>query len=400
MKGGLEFKGKQRRCIVNINDLDTHLRNRPAALKEAKEKGVKIIGYFPGNYVPEEIIYASGAIPICLTDGGNSHPAETALSVVPHIICPFARAQLGEKLLKTNPYYDMIDMLVAPITCQHLKKVAEVWEYQEDIKIFKLGIPHQYDGDFELEYFTDRLKALKERLEAFTGNEITNKTISEAIRLYNRMRELFKKISLMRRSPSPPISVLDFVKLNHASFYADPVFMVDALDSLHKGLEKSQPTDKSTKPRLLLVGPNLANGDYEILKLIEAAGGEVVAEELCEGMRYYWHSIENNGDPFQSLAKGYLMDRVPCAFMRSSAKKRLDFTLKLIADFRASGMIWYELQCCEAYDQESYYFSKKMNERNIPMLIVESNYDVSDAGPLRNRIDAFIELVKGGPVHA
>jgi benzoyl-CoA reductase/2-hydroxyglutaryl-CoA dehydratase subunit BcrC/BadD/HgdB len=400
MKGGLEFKGKQRRCIVNINDLDTHLRNRPAALKEAKEKGVKIIGYFPGNYVPEEIIYASGAIPICLTDGGNSHPAETALSVVPHIICPFARAQLGEKLLKTNPYYDMIDMLVAPITCQHLKKVAEVWEYQEDIKIFKLGIPHQYDGDFELEYFTDRLKALKERLEAFTGNEITNKTISEAIRLYNRMRELFKKISLMRRSPSPPISVLDFVKLNHASFYADPVFMVDALDSLHKGLEESQPTDKSTKPRLLLVGPNLANGDYEILKLIEAAGGEVVAEELCEGMRYYWHSIENNGDPFQSLAKGYLMDRVPCAFMRSSAKKRLDFTLKLIADFRASGMIWYELQCCEAYDQESYYFSKKMNERNIPMLIVESNYDVSDAGPLRNRIDAFIELVKGGPVHA
>jgi benzoyl-CoA reductase/2-hydroxyglutaryl-CoA dehydratase subunit BcrC/BadD/HgdB len=94
------------------------------------------------------------------------------------------------------------------------------------------------------------------------------------------------------------------------------------------------------------------------------------------------------------------MDRVPCAFMRSSSRKRLDFALKLIADFRASGVIWYELQCCEAYDQESYYFSKKMNERNIPMLIVESNYDVSDAGPLRNRIDAFIELVKGGPVHA
>ena len=380
--------------------LANHLRDRTASLKEAKKKGVKIIGYFPGNYVPEEIIYASGAIPVCLTDGGNPHPADTALSVMPHIICPFARAQVGERVLKRNPYYNMLDMVVAPITCQHLKKVAELWEYFGDIEIFKLGIPHQYDGDFELEYYADRLRALKDRLQAFTGNEITDNKIGEAIKLYNRMRELLKNISLMRRGLSPPISALDFIKLNHASFYADPFFIVDVLESLHKELKKSQPTDKSNRPRLLLAGPNLARGDYKILELIEAAGGEVVIEELCEGMRYYWHRIENDGDPFQSLAKGYLRDRVPCAFMRSSTKKRLDFTLELIANFNVSGVIWYELQCCETYDQESYYFGKKMNERNIPMLIVESNYDVSDAGPLRTRIDAFIELVKGGPDHA
>ena len=385
---------------MDKENLATHLRDRPVKLNEAKEKGVKIIGYFPGNYVPEEIIYASGAIPVCLTDGGNPHPADTALSVLPHIICPFARAQVGERLLKTNPYYSMLDMLVAPITCQHLKKAAEVWEYYGDIEIFKLGIPHQYDGDFELDYYADRLRALKKRLEVFTGNEITEERIHQSIRLYNKMRGLLKNISLLRRNLSSPISALDFVKLNHASFYADPVFMVNVLESFYKEFEKTKPIEKPYKPRLLLIGPNLAHGDYEILKLIEAAGGEVVVEELCEGMRYYWHHIENNRDPFQSLAQGYLMDRVPCAFMRSSAKKRLDFALKLITDFRVSGVIWYELQCCETYDQESYYFNRKMNERNIPMLIVESNYDVSDAGPLRTRIDAFIELVKGGPDHA
>ena len=376
--------------------LANHLRDRPPSLKEAKEKGVKIIGYLPGNYVPEEIIYASGAIPIGLTDGGSPHPADTALSVVPQIICPFARAQVGERLLKTNPYYSMLDMVVAPITCQHLKKAAEIWEYDGDIKVFKLGIPHQYDGDFELEYYTDRLRVLKERLEAFTGNAITNVKISEAIELYNKMRELLKNISLMRRNLSPPLTALEFVKLNHASFYADPVFMVNELESFYKGLEKSQPNHKPNRPRLLLAGPNLARGDYKILELIEAAGGEVVIEELCEGMRYYWHHIENNEDPFQSLAKGYLKDRIPCAFMRSSTKKRFDFALGLIIDFNVSGVIWYELQCCETYDQESYYFNKKLREQNIPMLIVESNYDISDAGPLRTRIDAFIELMKGG----
>jgi len=378
--------------------LATHLRDRAAALREAKKSGVKIIGYFPGNYVPEEIIYASGAVPICLAQGGSPRPADAALSVVPHIICPFARTQIGERLLKRNPYYSIIDMLVAPITCQHLRKIAEIWEYYGDIEIFKLGIPHQYNGDFELEYYADRLRVLKDKLQAFTGNEITSERISEAIELYNKMRELLKKISLMRRAPDSPISTLDFVRLNHASFYADPAFMVDILDSVYHELMEKQQVTKVDAPRLLLLGPNMAYGDYNVLELVKAAGGEIVIEELCEGIRYYWQDIENKGDLFQSLAKGYLQDRLPCAFMRDSAKTRLDFALKLVTDFNVSGVIWYELLNCETYDSESYFFAQKMGERNIPMLILESSYGTADTGPLKTRIEAFIEIVKGGTV--
>ena len=283
--------------------LDAHLRNRPAQLREAKKDGIKIIGYFPGNYVPEEIIYASGAVPICLSNGGSSQPADAALSVVPHIICPFARTQIGERLLKTNPYYTMIDMMVAPITCQHLRKVAEIWEYYGDLEMFKLGIPHQHGHDFELEYFTDRLRVLKDRLQSFTGNEITSERISGAIELYNKMKELFKKISLLRRNSPSPLSALDFIKLNHASFYADPTFMVEILDSVYQELKDKQETETDA-PRILLLGPNIGYGDYKVLELVRAAGGEIVIEEICEGIRYYWHQIENKGDVFQSLAKG------------------------------------------------------------------------------------------------
>ena len=50
--------------IMENGKLTEHLKDRPLRLQEAKEKGGKIIGFFPGNYVPEEIIYASGAIPV------------------------------------------------------------------------------------------------------------------------------------------------------------------------------------------------------------------------------------------------------------------------------------------------------------------------------------------------
>ncbi|HEY93654.1 MAG TPA: 2-hydroxyacyl-CoA dehydratase [Dehalococcoidia bacterium] len=380
---------------MDIKSLDEHLKNRPTQLMEAKEKGGKIVGYFPGNYVPEELIYASGAIPICLIHGGNTQSAEVALSLVPQVICPFARAQIGERLLQQNPFYRMIDMLVAPVTCQHLRKVAEIWEYRNEMGIFKLGIPQQYGNDFEVEYFKNRLTTLKDRLQILTNTEITDENLGNAIKLYNRIRELLRKISLIRQTDSPGLNTLDFIKLNHASFYADPEFMVDVLESIYREIKDKQPTIETNTPRILLLGPNIGFGDYAVLEMVQLAGGEIVIEEICEGVRYYWNDIDTQGDLFQALTKGYLIDRLPCAFMRNSAKKRLDFTMKLIKDFNVSGVIWYELLCCETYDSEAYYFAEKLGEHNIPFLILESDYSTAVTGQLKTRTRAFIEILKG-----
>ena len=89
------------------------------------------------------------------------------------------------------------------------------------------------------------------------------------------------------------------------------------------------------------------------------------------------------------------MDRIPCAFMRYSTRKRLDFALKLVKDFSVSGILWYEVLGCEVYDSESYFFVKEMEKRNIPVLILESDYGTEAMAQLKTRIEAFIELVKG-----
>jgi benzoyl-CoA reductase/2-hydroxyglutaryl-CoA dehydratase subunit BcrC/BadD/HgdB len=378
---------------MEIELLDKHLKDRPTQLLELKEKGVKVVGYFPGNYVPEELIYASGAVPLCLIHGGNFQSADAALSIVPQVICPFARTQIGERLTQQNPYYRIIDMLIAPVTCQHLRKVAEIWEYRNELEIFKLGIPQQYGNDFEVEYYKNRLMALKDRLQALTKTEITDENLNKAIQLYNRMRELLRKISLTRQTDPPGLSTLEFIKINHASYYADPEFMVKMLESVYREIKDKQQTAKTetNDPRILLLGPNIGYGDYTVLEI----GGEIVVEEICEGIRYYWNDIDTQGDLFQALTRGYLIDRLPCAFMRNSAKKRLDFTMKLIKDFDVSGVIWYELLCCETYDSEAYYFAEKLGELNIPFLILESDYSTAVTGQLKTRTRAFIEILKG-----
>lgn len=378
--------------------LSEHLQRRPASLLAAKEKGQKIVGFFPGGYAPEELIYAAGAVPVCLCEGGGFQAAEAGLSVVPSIICPFARGQIGEMTAKTNPYYKAVDLVVAPITCQHLKQVAEVWEHRGDVEVLKLGVPHQR-GDGEMEYFIDRLKVLAGRLEKITGKKVTHERLEAAISLYDRMHGLLDEISLMRRDPLSPVKTRDFVKLNHASFYADPAFMVEELGRIKEELKAAMPKGASKRPRLLLMGPNLAHGDITIVDLVEAAGGDVVVEEFFEGMRYPRQTGSSAVDPLRRLAESYLRGRLPPAFMRFSARKRLDFALKLIEDFRVAGVVWYELFCCETYDQESSFFFRELSERGVPMLIVESDYSPLDTGALRTRLQALMELVEGGPVN-
>ena len=374
---------------------ETRLRT----LAEDRATRTKVVGYLPGGYVPDELIYASGAIPLCLCHGGDARAPERALSLVPNVICPFARAQIGETLLKENPFYARLDLAVVPTTCQHLKQIGDVWEHNEMVDVFRLGVPYDCQDDYELEYYRDRLSQLRKTLERLTGNIITDGKLSEAIEVYNRLRGLLKTLSLSRREPELRVSSLDFVRLNHASMYADPVMTCDALTAACRDI--AAPASLSAnRPRVMLTGPVLAFGDYDIIRMTEDAGADVVAEEMFEGMRDYWQVMEDAGDPLDRLARSYLRNKKPAAFARGATRKRIDFILDLINQFHVDGVLWYQLACCELYDEESYLFERVLSERGIPMVIVESDYQHLAVGPVRTRLEAFVEIMQGGPADA
>ena len=73
-------------------------RTRPEELKRRKREGTRLVGY-TGRFVPEELIYASGALPYLLCRGGEPDPPEAALPYMLRVISPYARAQIGYHLL-------------------------------------------------------------------------------------------------------------------------------------------------------------------------------------------------------------------------------------------------------------------------------------------------------------
>jgi benzoyl-CoA reductase/2-hydroxyglutaryl-CoA dehydratase subunit BcrC/BadD/HgdB len=373
-------------------ELSAHTRTRILELKKLRDEGRKIIGYAPGGYMPEELVYACGAVPVGLLRGGDHEPVVYAGAYLPRWLDTFCRAQIGYRLLKEEALYQMIDLLVVPVTDNNIRAIADSWDFYTDVEVFRFGVPHA-KTDSAFKYYLDGIDLFRKKLEAFTGVKISEPKLREAIELCNRERELLREISLTRRSQRPPISGRDFVNLNHASFLLDKRTMIEVLESVLAEL-REQEAPPPTGPRILLTGSTLAHGDYKILSLIEETGASVVVEEFAEGMRHYWHKVTANGDPMEALADRYFARREPPAWFRPS-RERLDFLIKLVKDFNVDGVVWYQLMYREAYDLESYYFPDRLErETGLRMLRIESDYDAAEIGPFRTRVETFIETIR------
>ena len=379
--------------MKSLDKLDSHLKTRLLDLSKAKEQGRKVIGYPAGGYLPDELVLACEAIPICFIQAGGNAVLRDAGNYVCRWFDPFWRSQIGYLTSRKNPYYEIVDLIAIPITDNHVRAFSNTAGfYTPEVESFVFGVPHVKDK-LALDYYLQGINRLKKKLEELTGIEITDSRIRQSIELCNRERALLKEISLMRKSENFAVTSKDFVALNHGSFLADKETMIGILESFIKEVKDSPPLSNNG-PRILLTGSTLAQGDSKVMDIIEDTGGVIVMEEFAEGIRPYWGKVKLEGNLMANLADSYFMERVCPGWFRPGTE-RLDFLVRLARDYSAAGLIWYQLMYRESYKVESYFFPDKLKkETGLPMLVLESEYDAKETGPMKTRIETFMETIK------
>jgi benzoyl-CoA reductase/2-hydroxyglutaryl-CoA dehydratase subunit BcrC/BadD/HgdB len=373
-----------------MNSISSYMDERLSELTRLKKEGKKIVGYICGGFMPDELVWASGAIPVGINKGGDHDAVLKSIEYIPRFFDTFARAQIGYWALE-EPLYRLIDLFVVPCTDKNIAIISDCWEMWTDTRLFKLGVPHNINSDHSYKYYIDELHLLKDELEDLTGNSITGDKLRKEIDSSNRMRSLLRQISEMRKSERPPISGKDFIKLNHASFSLDRDFIITSMESLSEELKKKQGIKG---PRILLIGSTIAEGDYKVYDLLESAGANVVIEDFSEGLRPYRGEVQTNGDLLTSLAEYYFMKRQPLpAFFRPSTEERVSFLFKLAKDYKGDGIVWYSMLYREAYDIEGVYFSQQVEKEGLPFIKIVTDYDPAEHNSLRTRLGAFIESI-------
>jgi benzoyl-CoA reductase/2-hydroxyglutaryl-CoA dehydratase subunit BcrC/BadD/HgdB len=379
---------------------DLFVRDQLPERLKGGDKDVKVIGTYC-VMVPEEIIYAAGAVPVRLC-GGSYETALAADESAPRDTCPVVKASIGSTVLNAPSLYDRCDAVIVPTTCDAKRKMGEELSRFKDV--WMLEVPHVKDGEGSKRQWLQQLYALKDTIEKFTGRRFSRrgirlKNLDASIKMIGQAQYQARRLHEIRKSSAPVISGREAMLAINAYCYDTAIAWTKAMAALNDELEERRRDGHFVcgehTPRILLAGCPSVFPNWKIPSLVEEMGAVIVADESCMGDRSLYDPVgtteKTMKDMMTGIAARYLMPCVCPAFTPND--DRLYRLTRLCGEFKIDGVIYHVLKGCISYDFELSRVDRIMKERDIPVLRIETDYSPEDIEQLRTRIEAFVEVL-------
>ena len=359
------------------------VENRHQYAREWKKKtGKKVIGYFC-TYVPEEIMYAAGILPVRVMGGHES--ATIADDHIAWVYCSFCHDVLAQGL---KGKYNYLDGIVNSYGCNHMRQTF--WSWREHVPVSfsdHLYIPYYIRHRASKVLIHEELKKFKQHLEEWLGKTISSEDLDRAIRIYNTNRWLLMQIYELRKSENPPISGVEAMQVVLAGIFMDKVEHNQLLEQLLQELKRRK-IDTENKVRLMLVGTE--NDDTEVVGLIESLGGIVVIDDHCTGSRYFWGEVTPEKDRLSALTNR-LIDKPLCPVRDLETEYRSDRIVELAKEYNVQGVILLQQKFCDPLAYDMMYVPPALEKVGIHTLTLELDI-INPIAQLRTRIEAFLEM--------
>jgi benzoyl-CoA reductase/2-hydroxyglutaryl-CoA dehydratase subunit BcrC/BadD/HgdB len=362
-------------------------------LQSQREKGKNVVGTYCG-YAPMEVIRAAGAVPavLCAFADKTIEAAETKL---PANLCPLIKSSYGFIITDTCPFYAISQAVIAETTCDGKKKMFEMISHIKPMHV--MDLPQLPDQAEALNNWTAMIKRLKEFIELTFACRIDDKDLEREIKETNVKNRLMNKIfdfAALKPLPLNWVELYDLTYLGQVAATQDMIALLhDSIAKLEKRVAEGVYHGEKDSPRVLVTGCPVGGDATKVFKIIEEAGGVIVALDSCSGMKPYAGLIsENSSDPYSAVARHYL--ELPCSCMTPNTRRLAELD-KIIARFKPDVVIDVVLHACHSYNIESHKIKEHVKGRNnLPFMKIETDYSQSDVGRMRTRVEALFEILQ------
>ena len=349
---------------------------------EWKTKSNKKIAGCISTYVPEEIIYAAELLPVEII--GKPRTYAKADAYLPSFSCSFMRGFL-EKLLEKE--YEYLDLLVLPSLCDSIWGFYSIWlELSLEDRTYLLHYPTNRSKE-ALNYYAEEVERFKIFMETFYARDISEKDLETAIEVYEKNRRLLKNLYELRKKESPPISgaqALEVVlssmttpKRTHNKLLEEFLIEIERRDQYPQGNAR------------LLVSGHIVD-DPDVLRVIEASGGLIVADDLDTGSRYFWSHTNGAAKPIERISKRYF--ELPSPY-GSPFEDRIKYLMAMVKAFGVEGVVFPTRKFCDPYLFDYVVLGHALKAEGVPSLLLEYEYPLAK-GSLKTRVEAFIEMLR------
>jgi benzoyl-CoA reductase subunit C len=360
--------------------------------RELKAEGKKIIGYFSA-LGPVEILTAAGTVPLRL----KGNPSEAITKADAHmetIVCPFVR-NLFDAALKGR--YDYLDGLVIPHLCDSMDRTTDIWSYNLQVPYFHfLNVPHVTDEP-SMEFMEEILRLFMRSLEAFTGREITDEALRQAIHAHNENRRLMRDLYSLRKEDPPLISGVEMTKVLVGAMGLPVEESSDLIESVIHEVKARDRVNRGKSPRLMIMGDQI--DDVAVAQIIEGAGARLVMDDLSIGSKIYWADADLGGDPVHAIAERYLRKLKLPTLVESGKtyheglETRFGHLKRYIDEFQVHGVLLLVYKYCDPYGFEVPTVKSFIESTGTPVLYVEDEYSIATLPRMKTRIEAFLEMI-------
>jgi len=362
-----------------------------ARLIAERERGTGMVGIYCA-YAPVELIRAFDLTPVSLCAFSNA-TIEAAEEVLPANLCPLIKSSYGFILKDTCPFFALSDAVVAETTCDGKKKMFELIAERRPMHV--MDLPQLPDNPGAIDTWTAMIHRLREFLESTFRRTVTIERLEQAIRDANTKSRLMNRI-FAYAAMDPPITgwpeLFDMLTLAQSVSGSEMASLLDhAVERLERRKTDGHVYGPKGARRVLMTGCPVGGDALKVFKVIEEAGGVVVALDSCSGMKPYADYIEEDtGDPVRAMAARYL--KIPCSCMTPNTRRLTEMD-RLIEQFRPDAVVDLVLQACHSYNIESIKVDERVQKKHgLPFLKILTDYSQSDIGQLRTRVEALLEM--------
>ena len=374
--------------MATVNETLAELReiaeNPGAQLKAYLDAGKRVIGVGP-YYVPEELVYAAGAVPFGVW--GCVGVADECKKYFPPFYCSICQMTLEMGLKGTLG--SLSGMMVTTL-CDTLKAFSQNWKAGvKGVPMIFVSQPQNRDTDFGREYARASYEGVMKRVEECCGAIIDDESLAAAIKLYNEWRAEMRAFVKLAGTHPAEVSVADRCAVVNSGYYMDKAQHLAKVKALNAALSQL-PDSLDGYKKVVLVG--IYEDIPALSQILDENNYAVVADDLAKESRAFAVRVSEEGDPLSALANGFC-DIEYDSLLFDPKKAHISHVVDLAREADADGVVILLAKFCDPEEFEAPLVSKAVKAAGLPVITVEIDQQTETYEQARTQFETFAEIL-------
>ena len=352
--------------------------------RSVRESGKSPIGCFP-IYLPEEIIYASGLLPVGMWGG------QTAMTEVDRYIqgfcCSVMRANME---LGLRGAYQNLEAIVIPTYCDTMKSILANWTVAlKEPKVLSYTVLQNRNSSGSLDFILYQNEKLRTDLSELTGKPISDGDIEQAFQVYEDYRAAVRRFVALVKDYPVSLNPTDRHLILKAAWFMDKKDYTKQLNALMDAL-CAQPKETLAGPRVVVTG--LMMEPTKLLDVFTENRFTIVADDLAHESRQFRTLSRESGSVMERIACR-MIDLKGDTFFYEENKSKGSRLIQQVKDEGADGVVVCMFKFCDPEEFDYPVYKKELTDAGVPMLYIEVDQQMDSVEQIRTRIQSFAEML-------